>query len=306
MVAKAKVKSEIEKAIAKCRSHLGDVVGFSIRLGPGGVEPEEFAKAFIREGLPSQWLPATIQKEPAFRRAINDAKRAHPSLSFTKLTDTPAQLSWGISEATDAHALGDVSSRLVNRVGFLRVDVGDNLGPGTTVADVEDDVFEYINSAYVHHQGHLDRSDVVAVIKRCLSQWRAVPLAGWGQFFVGPEHADPLRALAKVVSQLNESAFEVYALPKVSEAQSAIGSAAKLALSAEIEVLTERVELWISGERGYMPGSLAKKLEEAAKLRDRAVKLKALTKATTTDLEAQLDTLSTAVKGLIKNGAPVE
>ena len=38
-MSKAKIKSEVEQAIAKCRAHLGDVVGYSISVGRAGVDP---------------------------------------------------------------------------------------------------------------------------------------------------------------------------------------------------------------------------------------------------------------------------
>jgi hypothetical protein len=278
----------IEQAFAKAEL-LGDIFAWSVRIPKPGVTPDEVQAAAKAAGLAEDYVPNVPGPETAARRAVTEVARGHKA-DFSVVLNQPGALVWAVVETQveQDSRIGDQVGTLANRVLYDR-------NTCTLHVEHETQLTADLLAAWQRHRDYLTRQDVrdmtVAVLRDC----EAVRLWGTGaQYFVPARHASISRALRDVLCQLGESEAGVIPVPRVDEAQAAIGVAAKRSLHEEIGKLRDEMGRWVDGSRKPRASTLETRVAEYAALRQRAEDVQLVLATTTHDITGAIDELHDA------------
>lgn len=298
-----KAETALDAAIKHCGGHLGDLVSWQLRASEG-VSRVALIDAAMTATLDLALLPTDPTPDAAIRRAVKSATRRTKGIRVEKIIDDAAALMWAVShvEVSQDTTVGDATAELTNRVAFLRVGADDQ--PAEPIlADVDDDPFVgLVRERYEHYLSVLVREDLFLMIQRALRRWHAVSLPALGQYFVGPRHADELRALRDTLRGVG-SHFAILPLPKVPEAKETIGDAVFLAFSDEVAKIQDEVGAWQSTKTPRQD-TLARRLEALSDLRDRIDRARDMVGDAATDLETATAGLAAAVQAMVSGDKP--
>jgi hypothetical protein len=274
--------------------HLGDVTGWRLRMAR--VARAELEAIWAAEGLPMDVLPPEKEPEKALSEAVKEARPGRPTYRIEKSLETRERISYAVLlKKPDGH--GNLAT-----VQEARIDL-DRATSALSSDHPEHFLVAEVHAKYVELRTTHVADDVRATLTATIGRFAGFPILrdGGGVYFIPNTYAAELRALARAVGRIGESAVGILELPATARNQTEMGAEAQGAIERELEGLHAEIQGWLddASTEPKRVSTLEKRLAEFEALRARARLYRGILAVEVKDLDGKLDALAGTVERII-------
>lgn len=282
----------IKTALAKGGEHLGDLVFWT--LADARVERAELESLWTKSGLAAELLPDAPTAERALKLAVREAAVGHADQLVRLAKETPDEIVFAIvREQRPGDGSLDYTTEARIALDRLRQVFSSN--------DPSHDLVQAVKARFEMYRTTHHPDDVRRTLVKALHSFAAVTLReGGGIYWAPAAFAAQVRQLQAAVEKIGSS--RVYLLPvhKSAEASRTLGEIAKSSIEDELADLRREIEQFIAAPPDRA-STLMRRFDAFEHLRNRAKLYRSALAVEVTDLDLQLDQLSSTVEQLLQN-----
>lgn len=273
----------------------GEPIGDCVYWEIGGRHPHaRFVEEFTKRGLDVKILPEAIDTERAVRRAVRSAAKSKGTTRLVRSVTDGAELVVGVVTETSDVAAKELSYQQT-----------DTLSYNKSTKRVES-TSQLLKAKVDAETAALEKQIEGIDLMRCLVRWiegaGGFPLREAGGFYwLPPKAGKDIRLIGEAIEAATDNECAVYQLPLTrtpgKEAEKGLARSARAGLEAQIsDVAAEIAEFQKEAPRA---GTLERRLERFADLRNRATMYRDVLNTSSTDLESKISEMESVVKGLL-------
>jgi hypothetical protein len=282
--------NRLRSVLSKSGHHLGDVVFW--QLADARVDRSTLEALWQNAGLDIGLLPDEPTAERSLKQAVRDAAVGQRELLIRLGLDSETELVFAVvrerrDESGNVTFVQEARLHLDRSTEALTSDVHSH--------PIVQEVFADYGILRTTHTA----DDVRRAMVKALGTWAAVPLRdGGGIYWIPSVYAAELRRLQSAIEKIGSSRVYVLPVHQSQDADRALGQIATASLEAELAQLQTEIAAFVTTppERA---STLERRLEAFESLRDRAKLYRTVLSIQATDLDVQLDRMTTTVEGLL-------
>ena len=280
----------LKSMLATSGEHLGDLCWWA--LSDAAILREALEFQWNAAQLPKELLPDPPTAERAFKAAVREAGTGQHNRLLRLGKEDEGEIVFAIVRE-ERDSIGNVTHSQEARIVLSRTH--ETVGSDSP----QHELVQQIVAGYTRLRNVHTADDVRRAVVKALHHFNAITLRDHGGVYWVPRtYAPQLRNLKTAVESIGKSAVWVLPIHKSGDASQTLGTVARGAIEEELAALQAEIEAFVAAppERA---STLARRFDAFEALRQKASLYRSILSVEVTDLDAQLDMLTSTVESLL-------